>query len=1110
MKKFLLSLLTALCTLGTYAVENVTLTYSFKATQTLPNPMTSSLTLTNASGSSIGTWKFFFSLANGGTVTNNKNAGPVFGSSNKALESGAQLQLVSCVDMPSNAIVTTASISVKGNAGGSKSKWALTVNQVSAGESKSMEGLSEAKLEWTDVNLQGKDITFTLDGDATAGIHLAGCSITYYVPDEDATFLDMSFTPDKATINVGEDFSEPKFNFSAKSGETPSLADAGVTFSSDNTDLLSVDAVTGKMTLTEGTTGTATITAKLDGSNTTYSAAPATYTLTVNDPNKAYDVYNFSEMGLDNGTALSSYTHGKSTITFSKGTNTSNEPKYYTSDVTARLYAGNTLTFSVPNDYIITSIDFTPTTLNLTTFSSGTYSGGTWTADANKPVSTVTYTAEKVSIKTITVHYDLKGSVPAKKVATPEIKFDGGTNTVTIECETPNREIYYTTNGEIPTKESNHYTGVFTISESCTIKAIAYVGEDDSEVATYTAKVTATYNDVAAIYGLDADTEFTLTEPVTVVYDAGKHIIVAGKNRNIDLFDNTRNAATFTPGATFTEISGTLSIYHGLYEITKYDAKQGEAVAAPEAKETTIAEINAAEIKNIVCNYVELKNVTIDGTTLKQDDATLSLYNQLGIKDVPTTGTYDIVGIVGTYDKVQFWPISFTEANEVTDALGDILVNGKKYESGATIQALENDTFTFSAKNAYIISYDIYIDDTKMDSGANEEGDDYVTWAVPFAGTFKVCVEAMTLEEEMNELELIVIASEPKEEYLADMSADFIFSQDGANVTNKAYKNGEKFELAAGNANTEGGADDLNGVTLKNGKVSIAFVKGQGASNAPRYWSTYDCRIYAKNTVTISVPSDENYTIKKITFAKADNKNWDLILAESNPGTLDDDKVVWTAGESSDVKSVVFTVEKSKTFIASIKVEFYGPVPDAEIVGFSFGEPSYEYDEDAKTTDVSFDYTLHVNNHHEARNDNYIVVVNLYDKNTQELVKSETYDNTNHSLRGRVANAPRRVVASDASKFEASHLFDGKATATIAGERNLVAKVKYATSLESLPAEDEELVFANPITTSISEIGVDADNDATWYDLTGRRVAAPSKGVFIKKYGNAVSKHMMR
>lgn len=67
---------------------------------------------------------------------------------------------------------------------------------------------------------------------------------------------------------------------------------------------------------------------------------------------------------------------------------------------------------------------------------------------------------------------------------TPEISFDG--HAITITCNTPGAEVYYTTNGANPTEQSSRYSGTTILDGLCTIKAIAIKSEmNNSKVVTY-------------------------------------------------------------------------------------------------------------------------------------------------------------------------------------------------------------------------------------------------------------------------------------------------------------------------------------------------------------------------------------------------------------------------------------------------------------------------------------------------------------------------------------------------------------------------------------------------------------------------------------------------
>ena len=84
--------------------------------------------------------------------------------------------------------------------------------------------------------------------------------------------------------------------------------------------------------------------------------------------------------------------------------------------------------------------------------------------------------------------YKQEGSGPV--IATPTFDPVGGsyttTQNVTISCETQGSTIYYTTDGNTPNNNSTQYNGAITVSETTTINAIAYVGNDASSVATAT------------------------------------------------------------------------------------------------------------------------------------------------------------------------------------------------------------------------------------------------------------------------------------------------------------------------------------------------------------------------------------------------------------------------------------------------------------------------------------------------------------------------------------------------------------------------------------------------------------------------------------------------
>ena len=185
-----------------------------------------------------------------------------------------------------------------------------------------------------------------------------------------------------------------------------------------------------------------------------------------------------------------------------------------------RFYASSTLSLSVPTGYEITSIVITPYSTDYsnptTTIGEFDNDNKTWSGNANEVV--LSFSA-KSFIKSVTVTY---AAVDMSKPATPEFSVAAGTYTsvqsVELSCATEGAKIYYTTDGSTPDNTSTEYTAAISVGENMTIKAIAYKGDDHSEIATaaYTINLPYIFASVSELFTYLDENSLTTLNDVTV------------------------------------------------------------------------------------------------------------------------------------------------------------------------------------------------------------------------------------------------------------------------------------------------------------------------------------------------------------------------------------------------------------------------------------------------------------------------------------------------------------------------------------------------------------------------------------------------------------------
>ncbi len=196
---------------------------------------------------------------------------------------------------------------------------------------------------------------------------------------------------------------------------------------------------------------------------------------------------NFAEQGYASGQEISSYNGDNFSITFEKGSNSSNiAPKYYDTGSAIRCYGGNTFTISSTDN--ITSIALTFASgegSNAITTSPEGFDTNTWTGSANSVTFTIGGTSGHRRISEIMVTTMKSNELPKPTFTPTEEEFELEVE-VSLTCAVEDADIYYTLNGDDPTTASAIYTAPFVLTETTTVKAIAIQGDKKSEIATKT------------------------------------------------------------------------------------------------------------------------------------------------------------------------------------------------------------------------------------------------------------------------------------------------------------------------------------------------------------------------------------------------------------------------------------------------------------------------------------------------------------------------------------------------------------------------------------------------------------------------------------------------
>ena len=260
-------------------------------------------------------------------------------------------------------------------------------------------------------------------------------------------------------------------------------------------------------------------------------------------------------------------------------------------------------------------------------------------------------------------------------VRKPSITPNGGTfyepQEVTLASE--GNTIYYTLDGTDPTDASTEYTAPFVVSQSCTVKAIAYNDDDNASAiasADFIITTAATYTTIADLCAAATDKE----ETVNVEFN--DWICVGVKGSNAYFTDGKSGIQLYQNGHNFVlndVLKGTaqvrLKIYNGSAEIMGLTStSEGLTVEKGGVAEPIL--VMVADIRSDMHGcLIRLEGVTYsEGKFYDDDDNTITPYGTfIKLPDLMEGKTYNVTGVAIWYkpkDASGYWEIAPRTANE--------------------------------------------------------------------------------------------------------------------------------------------------------------------------------------------------------------------------------------------------------------------------------------------------------------------------------------------------------------------------------------------------------------------------------------------------------------
>lgn len=252
----------------------------------------------------------------------------------------------------------------------------------------------------------------------------------------------------------------------------------------------------------------------------------------------------------------------------------------------------------------------------------------------------------------------------AVTVDAPTITPEGGVFTEPVEVTISSGQagadvtLYYTLDGTDPDNTSTEYTAPFTVTETTTVKAVAYIGETPSNVAQATFTFPTVVNSIAEFRQLEiGETAILNLDKAQVLVAAGNNVYVrdAGSDASFTAnaicfyqcdFGNT----TVTSGSVISgQLTGTRADFNGLPELT--NAQDVSIIVGNEQGDNTWVK-NVENLADVTVDNYVADLIMFEGTVTKNGNNFFIGDNQLYVNNQVAAANSVYGGNVASGDKI--------------------------------------------------------------------------------------------------------------------------------------------------------------------------------------------------------------------------------------------------------------------------------------------------------------------------------------------------------------------------------------------------------------------------------------------------------------------------